>query len=499
MNQAGCSKPNRLARERSPYLRMHACNPVDWHPWGEEAFKRARMEDKPVHISIGYSSCHWCHVMARESFEDPEVARVLNEVFVNVKVDREERPDVDRYYMSYCQAVGEGCGWPLTIIATPDGKPFFVATYLPREKLLSLARAVERAWREDRSRVEEVAEDSDKALSSLLLPSRGVDEVPGDVYSRAVAALRASFDEVFGGFGYQPKFPNPTIHLFLLRQWYRTRSFDSLLMVERSLKSMILGGIRDHVGGGFHRYSTDRYWVLPHFEKMLYDQGSMLLLLSEAYQATGDADYLEVAVETSRFLEREMKGAEGAFYSSIDSESGGVEGLYYTWTLEELSAALSGEELEVAVKAFNVSREGNYRDEATGRRTGRNVLYLGRPVEAIARDLGMDARELKRILSRLKESLARFRESSKPRPMTDTKILADWNGLAIAGLARLANVTGDNRWLELALNACSFIRENMMEGSLLYHAYKDGEAYVEGFLDDYSLVAWGLLEAYQAS
>ncbi|MCE4612371.1 MAG: thioredoxin domain-containing protein [Desulfurococcales archaeon] len=494
-----CDRPNRLARERSPYLRMHACNPVDWYPWGEEALEAAKRLDKPLHISIGYSSCHWCHVMARESFEDPEVASVLNEVFVNVKVDREERPDIDRYYMTYCQAVGEGCGWPLTVVATPDGRPFFVATYLPRSRLLGLAEAIKRAWREERGKIEEIAGESARAVASWLLPRGREEELPVDLASRAYNALRSSFDATFGGFGYQPKFPNPTIHLFLLRYWRFTGVIDSLVMVERTLKSMILGGIRDHVGGGFHRYSTDRYWILPHFEKMLYDQGSMILVLSEAYQATGDREYLDVAMETLEFLRREMLGSEGGFYSSIDSESNGVEGLYYTWTLEELSAALSGDDLEIAVKAFNVSSEGNYREEATRRKTGRNVLYMGRPLEALARELGMGERELELRLGRIKENLRRFREEEKPRPMVDTKVLADWNGLAIAGVSRLSFVTGDVNALKLGLRAATFIREKMMDGSSLYHAYKDGEAYIDGMLDDYGLVLWGLLEAYQAS
>ena len=495
--EAECSRKNRLAREKSPYLRLHACNPVDWYPWGREAFEAAKRLDKPLFISIGYSTCHWCHVMARESFEDPGVASILNRVFVNVKVDREELPDVDRYYMAYCQVAGEGCGWPLTIVALPDGRPFFVATYLTRDQLIDLALNVERVWRERRHDLEYVAGRASGYIEELLT-SRAEAPVSEDALHTGYTSLKGIYDPDYGGFGRAPKFPSPHYYLFLLRYWLRYRVSNALEMCVKSIDAMIYGGIRDHIGGGFHRYSTDRYWILPHFEKMLYDQATMIMALTELYQATGSKKYMEVAVETFDFLSREMESREGGFYSAIDAESGGIEGGFYTYTASELREVL-GDDYSIASKVFNVIEDGNYRDEATRVKTGRNILYTGRPPEEIARSLGISPEELESLMARIKGRLLEYREATKPKPLVDTKILADWNGLAIAALSQLYMASLDERILNSARRAALFIEDKMMDGDLIYHVYKDGEARVEGFLDDYAYVLWGLIDLYQAT
>ncbi|MEB3860968.1 MAG: thioredoxin domain-containing protein [Desulfurococcales archaeon] len=493
---AECRKPNRLIHEKSPYLRLHACNPVDWWPWSREALEEAKRLDKPLLISIGYSTCHWCHVMARESFSDPEVARVLNMVFINIKVDREERPDVDSYYMGYCQIASGSCGWPLTVIALPDGRPFYVATYLPREDLLSLAEAVEDMWRTRREDLESVAERAAATLEYTRQPRPG--EPSWDHVGRAYERIAAAFDWEHGGVGVRPKFPTPHLYSFLLRYWRRTGIRAARDMVVLTLDTMLRRGIWDHVGWGLHRYSVDRYWHLPHFEKMLYDQAGLMLLLVEAWRATGRGRYLAYATRVAGFLLREMRGSHGGFYSAIDSESGGIEGLYYTYTMREVEEAL-GDDARLAARVFGLRREGNYRDEATGRLTGRNIISLAMGPEELAAEQGISVEEAQRIIDGMLERLRIYREQYKPRPSVDTKVLADWNAMAVRSMAELYRSTRDPTVLEAAKGAYRHIRERHMDGDTLLHSYMDGEAGIEGSLDDYAHTTMAAVALHQAT
>ena len=495
MEQTGCSKPNRLAREKSLYLRQHACNPVDWWPWGREALEEARRRDKPLFISIGYSTCHWCHVMARESFSDPTVAEVLNRVFINIKVDREERPDVDSYYMAYCQIASGSCGWPLTVLATPDGKPFYVATYLPRDRLVELALSVERMWREAREDIEEVAHRAGEMIKISYTPKPG-DPRPETV-DRAYERIASAFDWEYGGVGVAPKFPTPHLYRFLIRYSYWRRVEAGLDMATLTATSILMRGIWDHVGGGLHRYSTDRYWHLPHFEKMLYDQATFLELLVDLWRVTGDELYYNAMARLYRFLKEEMESPGGGFYSAIDSESGGVEGLYYTYTVKEVEEAL-GDMARLAIEVFGLRREGNYRDEATGRTTGRNIIYTAVTPEELARKKGITVEEARRLIDSMLEALKRYREEHKPRPQVDTKILTSWSSMMITSLARLGRATGWREPIESAVRAYNLIMSKLWDGDRLLHVYNEGEVSVEAGLEDYAHLARASVELYQA-
>ncbi|MBP2681870.1 MAG: Thioredoxin-related protein, partial [Candidatus Krumholzibacteriota bacterium] len=427
---------NRLIFEKSPYLLQHAENPVDWYPWSEDAFDRAKREDKPVFVSIGYSTCHWCHVMAHESFEDPGVAALMNAAFVNVKVDREERPDIDAVYMSVCQLVRGNGGWPLTAILTPDKKPFFVATYLPRESrqgmtgMLDLVPHVERIWRERRREVDEGSEDLSRHLAGVFERRRG-ENAPGvELLHAAFAELGNRFDESNGGFGRAPKFPAPHALLFLLRYWRRTGDAHALEMTERTLRRMARGGIYDHVGFGFHRYSTDERWFAPHFEKMLYDQALLAMAYTECFLATGKAAYRRTAEEILSYIMRDMTDPGGGFYSAEDADSEGTEGKFYLWTLGELEALLGGEDGRLAADLYGVEPAGNFADEVAGG----NILHLRRPIEKSAEELGVAPEDLRRRLDRIGAVLLAAR-GRRVRPYRDDKILADWNGLMIAAFS----------------------------------------------------------------
>ncbi|MBM4237676.1 MAG: thioredoxin domain-containing protein, partial [Euryarchaeota archaeon] len=394
------TSPNRLIRERSPYLLQHAFNPVDWYPWGEEAFERAMSEDKPVFLSIGYSSCHWCHVMERESFEDDETAELMNRAFVCVKVDREERPDLDEIYMAACQMMTGGGGWPLTLILTPDLKPFFAGTYLPRESahgrigMRELVPAVERVWREQRGRAEETGERVAAALKETERSQGGaVDE---EVLDAAYERLLAAFDEEHGGFGDAPKFPTPTRLTFLLRYWKRKGDEEALRMVERTLRSMRSGGIYDHLGHGFHRYATDDCWHLPHFEKMLYDQALLAIAYAEAFQATGNGEHVRTMNDVIAYVLREMRSPEGGFFSAEDADSEGVEGKFYLWSEDEIRSALTSEEAAAFLAVYDLGAsdeigEGNGRD-------GMGVLRMKRSSQSVAASLDLREDELEDVL-----------------------------------------------------------------------------------------------------
>ncbi len=484
---------NRLSGEKSPYLLQHAGNPVDWYPWSDEAFEKAAEEDKPIFLSVGYSTCHWCHVMAHESFEDEQVAQLMNNAFVAIKVDREERPDIDGIYMTVCQMMTGSGGWPLTIIMTPDKKPFFAATYIPRETrfgrigMLELIPQIKDIWA---NRKAELVESAEKIASTVRQLSSGApgQELSVHLLSSAYEALSASFDREFGGFGSAPKFPMPHNLMFLLRYWRNTRDKKALQMVEQTLQAMRNGGIYDHVGFGFHRYSTDREWLVPHFEKMLYDQAMLLMAYTEAYQATGQPEYEQTARQIIAYVLRDMKSPEGGFYSAQDADSEGVEGKFYLWREDEIRQAL-GDGADWVLNEFNVSSEGNYREEATQRETGENILHLDEPV----------ADELKEQWENARQKLFDYRQK-RVHPHKDDKILTDWNGLMIAALAKAAQAFDEPEYADAAKEAADFMLNTMRtpDGRLL-HRYRDGEAALSGFAADYAFLIWGLLELYEAT
>jgi uncharacterized protein YyaL (SSP411 family) len=491
-------KPNRLIHEKSPYLLQHAYNPVDWYPWGSEAFEKAKREDKPIFLSIGYSSCHWCHVMERESFEDEEVAAVLNEHYVPVKVDREERPDVDHLYMTVCQAMTGHGGWPLTIIMTPDQKPFFAGTYFPKEDrfgrtgLLSLLKKIAVLWKEERERADKVSSSVMEAVAAYLNPVEE-GELSREVLDHAFEQFASQFDDVYGGFGEAPKFPRPHDFLFLLRYWKQTGEEEALHMVTHSLKMMRRGGIFDQLGFGFARYSVDREWLVPHFEKMLYDNALLAIAYLEAYQATGDGFFAKVAREIFTYVLRDMRSPEGGFYSAEDADSEGEEGKFYVWKPEEIAEVLGQEEAELFCACYDVTLEGNF-EKRTSILNQLHVLP-----ERVAERHGLTLEELDKRLETAREKLFQAREK-RVRPHLDDKILTSWNGLMIAALARGARVLGDMGYAEEAAKAVRFITEYMTrkDGRLLAR-YRDGEAAYPAYLDDYAFFAWGLMELYEAT
>lgn len=480
---------NRLALEMSPYLQQHADNPVDWHPWGEEAFEKAREEGKPIFLSIGYSSCHWCHVMEEESFEDDKVAEVLNRHFVSIKVDREERPDLDSTYMTAAQLLSNGGGWPLTLVLTPDKRPFFAATYLPKEPkmgmpgLINILNTLAQFWNERRGEIEVTSTKVVEAIRSLGTESSGGD-MGEEALMGAFQRSSAQFDRRFGGFGGAPKFPIPHRLTFLLRYWHRSGDIEAREMAVRTLRQMRRGGIYDQLGGGFHRYSTDQAWTVPHFEKMLYDQALLIIACVEAWQATNDEEFKLTARETIDYVLKELTSPRGGFYSAEDADSEGEEGKFYVWTLEELSEMLSEPELSLAKERLGVSKAGNMREGPQGHTAGKNVLQLSGPP---------GDPELRPVLEKLREARA-----ERPRPFKDEKIMADWNGLMMVAMARAYGAWRDEAHGRAARKAAEFVLNEMMDGGVLHHVSKDGVAKVRGFLDDYAFCAWGLLELYMS-
>jgi len=493
---------NRLIYEKSPYLLQHAHNPVDWYPWGQAAFDRATREDKPIFLSIGYSTCHWCHVMERESFEDPEVASLMNQDYVSVKVDREERPDVDSTYMDACQMMTGSGGWPLTIIMRPDRKPFFAGTYIPRDDrfgmlgMKHLLKEIANAWRDRREDIDSVAEMATSTIADHLSHDRETVHLDRRVMDGLYSQLTEEYDSEHGGFGHFPKFPIPHKMLFLLRYWKRTGEGKALTMVEETLIHMMRGGIHDQVGGGFHRYSTDRIWLVPHFEKMLYDQALLTMAYSEAFQATRRREFRRTASGIIDYVLGEMTSPEGAFCSAEDADSEGEEGMFYIWTLDEVREVL-GNEGDLMIEAFNVLDAGNYLDESSRGLSGRNILHMDRGYKELAEERGVTIDELFEVLD---GSLARLRDHRKGRirPLRDDKILADWNGLMVAALARASWMLDRSDCLEAAERAASFILDRM-SGDGLRHRFREGEISREVFLQDYSFLIWGLAELYQST
>jgi uncharacterized protein YyaL (SSP411 family) len=495
---------NRLGGEKSPYLLQHADNPVDWYPWGEEAFEAARREDKPIFLSIGYSTCHWCHVMAHESFEDVAVAKMMNEAFVNIKVDREERPDIDGIYMTVCQMMTGSGGWPLTIIMTPDRRPFFAGTYFPKESrfgragMTQLVPQIAKVWRERREEALQSAEQITEELVKYTSNAKG-DGMDDKYLNTAALQLNQRFDEVNGGFGDAPKFPSPHQLTFLLRFWRREADEWSLEMVNRTLKAMRKGGVYDQVGYGFHRYSTDARWLLPHFEKMLYDQAGLLMAYTEAYQVTRDPEYRAVAAEIVEYVLRDMTSAEGAFHSAEDADSEGEEGKFYVWTTDELDHVLGEEDGPMAATVWNAKEGGNFHDEASGRSSGTNVLHLTDGTKVTAMTLGIPEDDLVSRMEDIRLRLLQAR-SDRVRPGLDDKALTDWNGFMIAALAKAGAALGEPSYVQAAERAADFVMNNLHgEDGRLLHRYRDGEAAISGHLDDYAFMIWGLLELYEAT
>ena len=498
------NKPNRLITEKSSYLLQHAYNPVDWYPWSQEAFDKAKAENKPIFVSIGYASCHWCHVMEKECFEDEEVAKLLNAAFVCIKVDREERPDLDAAYMAVCQAMGQSCGWPLNILMTPKMNPFFAASYIPKNSMRSLTGMIElvpqvmEIWKLRRNELEIVGAEIKSRIEDM--EKRTPDnELGKEVLQEAYEMLSRDFDDENGGFGRAPKFPRPHSLLFLLRYWRRSDDKNALAMVEKTLRQMRLGGIFDQIGFGFHRYSTDAVWLVPHFEKMLYDQALLALAYTEAYQATGAGKFKLTAKETLEYVLRDLASTEGGFYSAEDADTEGEEGKVYLWTIEEVVEALEPADADLAVHLFGLKAEGNYFDAAVGKTNGKNILHLPTPLEEIATYKGLTLDELITRLGSIRNVLFEARKKRVP-PAKDDKVLTDWNGLMVAALARASQVFSEPRYLQAAVKTADFLLNQMQgETGTLYHRFAKGERAVEGFLDDYAFFAFGLIELYEAS
>jgi uncharacterized protein YyaL (SSP411 family) len=514
---------NRLGAEQSPYLLQHAHNPVDWYPWGEEAFGRARAEDKPIFLSVGYSTCHWCHVMERESFERAEIAAVLNTHFVSIKVDREERPDVDRVYMTFVQATTGSGGWPMSVWLTPGLAPFYGGTYYPptaqwgrpgfREVLLEIARA----WREDRGNVLDSATRITGRLQEWAGAGRSSKPgmLPGaDALAATVRQFRGSFDERRGGFGDQPKFPRPSELLFLLREHARTGDVAARDMVLTTLGAMALGGMRDHIGGGFHRYSVDGYWRVPHFEKMLYDQAQLVLAYLEAAQVSGDSFYAQVAEDTLQYVARDLTDDSGGFYSAEDADSvppelvGDAnanqhksEGAFYIWRLDEIREAL-GDDARVFELGYGVLPDGNAPFDPQSEFTGKNLLYTARGISEIAKEMGTEPQPVADALMRARRKLFELRQE-RPRPHLDDKVLTGWNGLMIAAFARAARVLSGraSRHLDCARRAATFLKQRMWDANrrVLLRRYRAGQAAIDGYAEDYAYLILGLLELFAAS
>ena len=496
-------KPNRLAKEKSPYLLQHAQNPVDWYPWSEEAFRKAEKEDKPIFLSIGYSTCHWCHVMEKESFGDEEVAKILNEIFVSIKVDREERPDIDKVYMKTCMLMTGNGGWPLTIIMTPKKQPFFAGTYLPKKGragmigLVDLLRNVGELWERDRSKLVSTAERVAEYLIGYVRAKHREEELTELVFDEAFIRLLDDFDQTNAGFGTSPKFPSPHNLLFLLRYWKRRGRRQALEMVEKTLQKMRLGGVFDQVGFGFHRYSTDSIWLVPHFEKMLYDQALMAIAYIEAYQATGKKEYQKTAEQIFGYVLRDMTDPNGGFFSAEDADSEGQEGKFYVWTRTEIEQIL-GENADLIVRVFNISKEGNYYDIHRGA-TGHNIIHLKKSLRELSLELDIRYEELVAILRDVRLKLFKIREK-RIHPLKDDKILTDWNGLMIAALAKGAQAFESMRYVKAAERAVGFILKKLRrtDGRLI-HRHRDGEAAIDGNLDDYAFLVLGLIELYEAT
>ncbi|HMO54457.1 MAG TPA: thioredoxin domain-containing protein, partial [Tepidiformaceae bacterium] len=499
--------PNRLANETSPYLLQHAENPVDWYPWGDEAFEKARREDKPVLLSVGYSSCHWCHVMAHESFENEATAALMNDWFVNVKVDREERPDVDSVYMTAVQALSGSGGWPMTVFMTPEGEPFYAGTYFPPEDghgrpgFPRLLQFLHEKWTEERTQVVESAqsltEHIRKATQRVAGPGDGVAK---ETVNRAVELMAENYDTTWGGFGMAPKFPSPSNLEFLLMAHYREGTATetgqaALEMVLHTLRAMATGGMYDQLGGGFSRYSVDERWMVPHFEKMLYDNAQLVRLYLHAYQLTRDEGFSRIARETLDFLLREMQDPAGGFHAALDADSEGIEGKYYVWTVEQVREAL-GPDADLAMAWYGVEPAGNFHDPHHPELTGRTVLSARPDLEEMRGRFALDDEAIIARVDGLQRRLFEARQS-RVRPGLDDKVLTSWNGLALAAFAEAARVLDEPEYGLAAARLAAFLQESVWTEGRLFHTRQGGRAKVDGLLEDYTYLGLGLIELYK--
>jgi hypothetical protein len=488
---------NRLIHESSPYLLQHAHNPVDWYPWGEEALERARREDRPIFLSIGYSACHWCHVMEHESFENPGIAELMNGLFVNIKVDREERPDLDRIYMSAVQMITGSGGWPMSVFLTPELKPFFGGTYFPPEDrwgrpgFAKLLQAAASAYRTNREAIESSGEEVTQRIAGIAAVGPGDALLTPALLDAATRSIVANHDLDHGGFGTSPKFPQSIVLQLLLREYRRSGDLEVSQVVRTSLDAMAAGGIYDHLGGGFHRYSTDERWLVPHFEKMLYDNALLSIAYLEAFQATGDEDYARIGRETLDFLLREMTSPEGGFFATQDADSEEGEGAFFVWTAERIRAVLGEEEADLFERAYGVDEVGNFE--------GRSVLHRAKTDAALAASQGLEEAVVARRLAASRNSLFRERET-RVKPARDEKILADWNGLAIAAFARGSRVLAETRFRDAAARAAEFVVSRMRDPQgRLFHVWTQGHAKVPAFLDDHACLVAAMVDLYEAT
>jgi len=514
---------NRLAQEKSPYLLQHSHNPVDWYPWGEEAFEKARRESKPIFLSVGYSTCHWCHVMAHESFENEEIAALMNREFVNIKVDREERPDVDRVYMTFVQATTGGGGWPMSVWLTPDLKPFVGGTYFPPEDrygqpaFRTVLERIATAWKENHDKIVEQGGKIVEALRESQSATTAEGKIDAAILDAAYRQLERSYDPKEGGFGNAPKFPRPVAFNFLTRFYARDPNGESgkhaLEMALFTLRKMAAGGMHDHIGGGFHRYSVDRYWHVPHFEKMLYDQAQLAIAYLDAFQITRDRQYQSVARDILDYVARDMASKEGGFFSAEDADSPVVaaaadrghletkEGAFYVWTEKEIDAAL-GNAAEIFAFQYGVQPHGNAPEgsDPQDEFRAKNILIERHTIVETAQHFKKTGEEVTNSLAQSRAKLFSIRVK-RPRPHLDDKIIAAWNGLMISAYARAAQILDEPRYLEIATRAGKFLRTNLYEekSKLLYRNYRGGRSDIEGFADDYAFVIQGLLDLYEAS
>ena len=506
-------RPNRLIDEKSPYLLQHAFNPVDWYPWGEAAFALARRDHKPIFLSIGYSTCHWCHVMERESFEDPALAAILNRYFVCIKVDREERPDLDRVYMTVVQAMTGGGGWPMSVFLTPDLKPFYAGTYFPpqgaygRPGFADLLETIHTAWQRDHEAIGEQARSMLLRLGEAQTASDKGAKVDDELAATAAAQLTEGYDRHNGGFGTAPKFPRPVAMSFLLRYGQRAGNGQILDMVYHTLEKMAAGGMYDHLGGGFHRYSVDAAWHVPHFEKMLYDQAQLVVLYLEAAQLSQRPFFKEVAAHTLDYVLGAMRDDRGGFYSAEDADSPlpenpklHGEGAFYLWTEQEIERVLKNDQASMVKYRFGIEPAGNAPADPHGDFRGKNILFLAKSVSETARKFETDEARVRAVLNQASKKMLAAR-AGRQRPHLDDKVLASWNGLMISALAKGYLVLGNQSYLSAAEQAAGSIRARLIDpaSGSLWHRYRDGESGIAGFLEDYAFIVQGLLDLYEAS
>ena len=495
------SKPNHLIHEKSPYLIQHAYNPVDWYPWGQEAFDKAKKENKPIFLSVGYSTCHWCHVMEDESYTNPQVAAVLNQFFVSIKVDREERPDVDSTYMQALEMMTGSGGWPMNMFLAPDLKPFYGGTYFQAQNLIEVAHSIANRWQTDRASIGQAISRYEEGLRDTNGKAGTSSQILNEqTLTKAYEQLRSEFDSQYGGFGFRPKFPQAHQLSFLLRYYKRTHESQALQMVEKTLQAMAEGGIYDQIGGGFHRYSTDAMWFVPHFEKMLYDQAMLSRAYLEAYQVTGKEEYAKIARQTLDYVLREMTSPEGGFYTAQDADSVDqstnkkTEGAFYLWNKNEIIQALGKDKGEIFNYYFGVEDKGNADDFKN-----KNILFIAHDEQDTAKHFGNTEQEISAVIQEARLFLLSLR-NQRPKPQTDDKTLTDLNGLMIASLSFGASVLNEPRYLEAAKKAADFLLKTIkVSDGHLMHRYRDGQVVIDGFLDDYAFFSYGLFELYESS